>query len=90
MTRPLPVLGAPIHLHKAVRGAAGNKATASPMTECHAMGGAWGELASSGDNGDQRYSLVSCNDCEHKFQMKTLGTLGAIPGHEAAFVHRFD
>lgn len=59
------------------------------MTECHAMGGAWGELASSGDNGDQRYSLVSCEDCGHKFQMKTLTSLGAIPGSEAASVQRF-
>jgi predicted nucleic-acid-binding Zn-ribbon protein len=60
------------------------------MTECHAMGGAWGELASSGDNGDQRFSLVSCDECGYKFQMKTLTSLGAIPGSEAACVHRFD
>lgn len=60
------------------------------MTERHAMGGAWGELASSGDNGDQRYSLVSCDGCGHKFQMATLVSCGAIPGAEAACVHRFD
>ena len=60
------------------------------MTERHAMGGAWGDLASSGDNGDQRYSLVSCEDCGHKFQMVTLIKLGAIPGPEAACVLRFN
>ncbi|WP_421526834.1 hypothetical protein [Pseudomonas brenneri] len=60
------------------------------MSERHAMVGAWGGLASSGDNGDQRYSLVSCDDCGHKFQMATLNSLGAIPGSEAAYVQRFD
>lgn len=60
------------------------------MTERHAMGGAWGGLASSGDNGDQRYSLVSCEDCGKKFQLATLNTLGAIPGSEGACVQRFD
>lgn len=59
------------------------------MTECHAMGGAWGELASSGDNGDQRYSLVSCEDCGHKFHMRTLRDIGAIAGDEAACVLRY-
>lgn len=59
------------------------------MTERHSMGGAWGELASSGDNGGERYSLVSCEDCGHKFQMVTLTTLGAIPGPEAACVPRY-
>ncbi|KAF0255669.1 MULTISPECIES: hypothetical protein [Pseudomonas] len=60
------------------------------MTERHAMGGTWGGLASSGDNGDQVYSLVSCDDCQHKFQMATLTKLGAIPGPEAAAVQFFD
>lgn len=59
------------------------------MTECHAMGGAWGEMPSSGDNGNQRYSLVSCEDCGHKFQMSTLTGMGAIPGAEATCVQRF-
>ncbi|MNP07707.1 hypothetical protein D3C76_997450 [compost metagenome] len=59
------------------------------MTECHAMGGAWGDLASSGDNGGQRYSLVSCEDCGHKFHMRTLQNLGALPGPEAASVPHY-
>jgi rRNA maturation protein Nop10 len=60
------------------------------MTEEHAMGGAWGAMASSGDNGNQRYSLVSCEDCGHKFQMQTLHNLGAITGEGSAGVQRFE
>ncbi len=56
------------------------------MTESHAMGGVWGGSASSGDNGDHCYSLVSCIDCEQKFQIKRLTTMGAIQGQEAAAV----
>ncbi|NWA11977.1 hypothetical protein [Pseudomonas gingeri] len=59
------------------------------MTESHAMGGGWGELASSGDNGGQRYSLVACEDCGHKFQMRTLQNIGALPGPEAASVPHY-
>ena len=59
------------------------------MTEQHAMGGAWGDMASSGDNGGQRYSLVVCEDCGHKFQMHTLRSLGAIAGEGAHGVQRF-
>lgn len=50
------------------------------MTECHAMSGGWGEQPSSGDNGNRRYSLASCEDCGHKFQIKNLVSLGAIQG----------
>ncbi|RMN21110.1 hypothetical protein ALQ64_02847 [Pseudomonas cannabina] len=60
------------------------------MTERHFMNGAWGELSASGDSGIQRYSLVSCDDCGHKFQMASLTSIGAIPGPEAACVQRFD
>lgn len=59
------------------------------MTECHSMVGAWGEMALSGDNGGQRYSLVSCEDCGHKFHLRTLHGLGAIAGDEAACVLRY-
>lgn len=68
----------------------GHQGYSFTMTEHHYMGGAWGELASSGDNGGQRYSLVSCDDCGQKFQMDTLTGLGAIPGAESASVQRFD
>lgn len=59
------------------------------MTECHMMGGAWGGMATSGDNGDQRYSLVSCDDCGHKFRMEKLASLGAISEGGAAGVQFF-
>lgn len=60
------------------------------MTERHFMNGAWGSLASSGDSGDQRYSLVSCDDCGHKFQKAKLTSIGAIPGPDAACVQHFN
>lgn len=68
----------------------GQRGYSFTMIERHSMGGSWGGLASSGDNGDQRYSLVSCDDCGHKFQLATLTRLGAVPSTEACCVQRFD
>lgn len=49
------------------------------MTEEIQMVGGWGETPQTGDSGGNiRQGLVSCYDCGHQFQLKTLTALGAI------------
>jgi hypothetical protein len=49
------------------------------MTEEIEMVGGWGQTPETGDSGGNiRNGLVTCYDCGHRFQMRTLTNLGAI------------
>lgn len=49
------------------------------MTEETEMVGGWGGTPLAGDTGSNiRQGLVTCYDCGHRFQLKTLSALGLI------------
>ena len=49
------------------------------MVERHAMGAGWGDPPQSLDSGDiVSRSMVTCDDCGHRFRLATLNDLGAL------------